>query len=298
MNIKISIFLDLNRDFDFHIVNKILINYNYNCKLFLFHINDDITNTLIYKKLSYLDDNIVFENIKNIKQNGDRLILLYYKFKFSHTLYLHHMHKFMKDNMNLWFEYSIEMFFHLIKLLVNYNSIQNSNHKVIYFTNDMESYSSFNFKKEFIMENNIHAININYSGELIFDNDYFDDGYDITNRENNISKIIDGFYIGDTPCVNNRTERFISIKFILDNLDDYMNYESNTIYMLHFVEESSEYSFTNNIAPTILDIISCNYNLINKNYHNKPPDNEIKLIDNSDFIYKYIQRYVNIKFKK
>ena len=298
MNIKISIFLDLNRDFDFHIVNKILINYNYNCKLFLFHINDDITNTLIYKKLSYLDDNIVFENIKDIKRNGDRLMLLYYKFKFSHTLYLHHMHNFMKDNMNLWFEYSIEMFFHLIKLLVNYNTIRNSTHRIIYFTNDMESYSSFNFKKEFIMENNIIATNVNYSGELIFDNDYFDDGYDITYKQNSISKIIDGFYIGDTPYVNTSTERYISIKFILDNLDNYMNSENNNTYSLHFIKESSEYSLINSIAPTILHIISCKYNLINKNYHNKPCDSEIKLIDNSDFIYNYIQRYVNIKFQK
>ena len=36
MDIKISIFLDLDRDFDFHIINKLLINYNYNCKLFYF----------------------------------------------------------------------------------------------------------------------------------------------------------------------------------------------------------------------------------------------------------------------
>ena len=61
--------------------------------------------------------------------------------------------------------------------------------------------------KEFIMENNIIATNVNYSGELIFDNDYFDDGYDITYKQNSISKIIDGFYIGDT-YVNTSTERY------------------------------------------------------------------------------------------
>ena len=54
----------------------------------------------------------------------------------------------MKDNMNLWFEYSIEMFFYLVKLLVNYTNVNKYKHRLIYFTNDMESYSSFNFKRK------------------------------------------------------------------------------------------------------------------------------------------------------
>ena len=58
----------------------------------------------------------------------------------------------------------------------------------------------------------------------------------------------------------------------MDNIDNYMNYENNILYSLIFVEDGAEYSFLNNIAPTILNIITSKYKLLNNNYYNKLPD--------------------------
>ena len=117
---KIALFSNISCNFDYHIIAHILEIYDYDCKLYIYHNSDDVSNTIVYKYLSYLYDNVSFHCVRNISQSLDTLMLAYMNVKFDYTIYLYHMHKCMDDNMNIWYDYCIQSFYKLCRLILQY----------------------------------------------------------------------------------------------------------------------------------------------------------------------------------
>ena len=309
---KIAIISNISSHFDYHIIAHILEIYNYNCKLYIYHDLDDVSNSVVYRYLSYLEENISFHCVRTLSQSIDIIMLDYIKINFDYTIYLYHMHKTMNDNMNIWYDYCIQSFYNICKIINKYQNICKKLHKFIYFSNDLESYSSLNFKRDICNELYINAYHIQYQYEVIYENDYYQRQFDITKCKNRIKDLIDLFYRGEKYYFEN--DKFLDITLFTDimkSLEDIINkINSNdppcSEIMNHcIVNNYTNLSVKKSLIPYIFNSIELNakdsvlksyIKRESESYYEKLNDEIIKIQKKeiSDYIDIYICRKFNM----